>query len=91
VKYKDKVKEELEKLNCFYIWDNDKDGKKKSIQFLQESKFVFNWKKFLQDAKIFKEVKDVNDLVLLSGINKFRYDMIKEYFTNDICDTFWFK
>ena len=91
VKYKDKVKEELEKLNCFYIWDNDKDGKKKSIQFLQESKFVFNWKKFLQDAKIFKEVKDVNDLVLLSGINKFRYDMIKEYFTNNICDTFWFK
>ncbi len=91
VKYKDKVKEELEKLNCYYIWDNDKDGKKKSIQFLQESKFVFNWKKFLQDAKIFKEVKDVNDLVLLSGINKFRYEMIKEYFTNDICDTFWFK
>lgn len=91
VKYKDKVKEELDRLNCFYIWDNDKDGKKKSLQFLQECKYVFNWKKFLQDAKILKDVKDVNDLALLSGINKFRYEMIKEYFTNDICDTFWFK
>lgn len=91
IKYNEKIEETLNSLNTYYIWDNDKDGKKKSIQFLQEGKYVFNWSKFLRAGNILTPIKDVNDFVLLSGINKFRYEMIKDYFTKDVNDSFWFK
>jgi uncharacterized protein YuzE len=60
VKFSEQVEEELNKLNCFYIWDNDKTGKIKAIEYLRERKFVFNWKKFLKDNDA-KNCKDIND------------------------------
>lgn len=89
VKFSEQVEEELNKLNCFYIWDNDKTGKIKAIEYLRERKFVFNWKKFLKDNDA-KNCKDINDYIISKDINKLSYIDLKPYFTNNIWDKVWF-
>lgn len=76
--------EKLEKLNCYYLLDNDKAGILKSIELLKEKKYVFIWKKFLKDYNVNATcVKDINDVYLkLERTTKFTFDELQEYFTN---------
>ncbi len=84
----EKAKELIEDLNKFYLFDNDKAGYKKSLEYLLEGKYVFLWKKFLKDKRIYKEVKDVNEFIInfpkYNG--KLNYDYLKKYFSNNIFD-----
>lgn len=91
-KIPEKIEEELNKLNCFYIFDNDKDGKNKSLKYLLQNKYVFNWDLFLKDNFVFKKIKDINDLILYD--DKFKemmnFECLKKYFTNNVFDKFYF-
>lgn len=76
----------------YFLLDNDESGYKKSMKWLEKGIFVFNWKKFLKNYNVTKEVKDVNDFIMynISGINKLTIDMIMPYFTNNINDKLYF-
>ena len=88
LKYSEEVEKLLSPLNCYYLWDNDKDGKAKSLEYLLEGKNVFNWKKFLKHESF--ECKDINEYVLNKGIDSLKFLDLKEYFTNKALDKFWF-
>lgn len=90
LKFSDSVKKWLTNLKRFYILDNDADGKKSSVKLLKKGEWVFNWPKFLKEQEIFGKVKDINDLVLLTGKEKWSYEDLKNYFTNNSFDEMWF-
>ena len=85
--------EQIKDLKKYYLLDNDKEGMKNSVKLLENGEYVFNWKKFLRDKQVEnpQKIKDVNDYVLQSGIEKFTFEDLKEYFTNSFADLIWFK
>lgn len=78
--------------NKYFLIDNDKDGKKKCLKMLKESKYVFNWSLFLKKYNCNKPIKDVNDFILYNkhGITKLTWDIIKYFFTNNNYDKIYF-
>lgn len=81
----------IKDLNKFYLFDNDKAGYKKSLEYLLSGNYVFLWKLFLKDLDINKKIKDVNDLVLdipeLKG--NLDYPILSKYFSNNVFDKFY--
>ena len=90
LKFTEKVRTEIRGLRCFYLLDNDKDGKKNSLKLLKDGKFVFCWERFLKDMNIKEKIKDVNDLVLVTGKLEWCFEDFKKYFTADAFDSEWF-
>ena len=90
LKFTEKVKNEIRGLRCFYLLDNDKDGKKNSLKLLKDGKFVFCWERFLKDLGIKEQIKDVNDLVLITGKVEWDFSDLEKYFTADAFDSEWF-
>ena len=90
LKFTEKVRTEIRGLRCFYLLDNDKDGKKNSLKLLKDGKFVFCWERFLKDMNIKEKIKDVNDLVLVTGKLEWCFEDFKKYFTADAFDSDWF-
>jgi len=76
----------------YFLLDNDKSGNKKAIKLLKDKKYVFNWNKFLKKYKCNGEVKDVNDFILKNknNIEKLTWDMIKDFYTNNVLDSIYF-
>jgi len=85
----EEVQKELNKLQCYYLFDNDKVGKEKPLEYLKQGRYVFLWNKFLQKYKV--NAKDINDLILVD--TKFKdlmnFSALKNYFTNNIIDKFY--
>jgi 5S rRNA maturation endonuclease (ribonuclease M5) len=90
IKFNDKTKKLLNDMHCYYLFDNDKDGKKYSKKFLEEELYVFNWNKFLKDQEILIPVKDINDYILVSGKQTLIFNDLQKYFTNNVYDSIWF-
>lgn len=90
IKISQKMGDLLKDMNCYYLFDNDKDGKKYSKKFLENEKYVFNWKKFLKDENIVVPIKDINDFILISGKDKLSFGYLEKYFTNNVYDAVWF-
>ncbi|HQJ57170.1 MAG TPA: hypothetical protein PLH46_05965 [Caldisericia bacterium] len=85
------VYEQIKDLKKFYMLDNDEEGKKNSIQLLQNGERVFNWTRFLKDHEIVGKIKDVNDFILASGKEFLEFKDLEKYFTNDYIDVIYFK
>lgn len=74
----------------YFLLDNDKAGKAKSIKLLKNGECVFLWKKYLKDLGLYKNPKDINDLILMIDKNdKFTFEELKPYFSNSIYDKVW--
>lgn len=88
----DEVKKKLEKFDKLrYMLDNDDAGKKKSIKLIKEKKFVFNWRKFINDYNLPQSIKDVNDTYrYLNRKSLFTIEELDKYFTNDYYDQIYF-
>jgi hypothetical protein len=73
-----------------FMLDNDKAGKKVSIELLREGHSVFMWKKFIKDFELDKYIKDendkykdLNDVIKLSyKYNLALYKNLDDYFTD---------
>lgn len=78
--------------NPFFLFDDDKDGKKKTLKLLESGKYVFNWSKFKKDLNLpDREKWDINDTIIyLNKKNKFTFEELKPYFTNSIFDRVYF-
>ncbi len=72
----------------YYIFDNDKAGVSKSLEFLRKGHFVFMWQSFLKDFKIRNPelVKDINDVAIYCDLKDMCYDTFEKYFTNSTLD-----
>jgi hypothetical protein len=71
-----------------YLFDYDKPGQDKALEFLKEGKTVFLWKNFLKenDIKISKSKVDWTDVIVYCYMNNKRLNGISKYFTNDKYD-----
>lgn len=71
-----------------YFFDNDKAGKTKMIEKLEQHRTVFLWDKFLRENSLLNyKIKDLNDLIKV--IYKYKLKLthnINEYFTDDVHD-----
>jgi hypothetical protein len=80
-------------LDMYYLLDNDKTGKNKSIKLLKEGKQVFLWKKWLRGINFLSDLEkdDINKIVIkmnTCGVNKliFSFNELKSFFSNRSCD-----
>lgn len=71
-----------------YLFDYDKPGQEKSLEFLKEGKTVFLWKNFLKenDIKISKSKIDWTDVIVYCYMNRKKLNGLSKYFTNDKYD-----
>jgi hypothetical protein len=79
----DSIKEKL------FIFDNDKAGVTEAKRYLENGETVFMWKKYLMDLglELNGTKYDFNDLAIKYGRtnkDKFTYEELKKYFTNNI-------
>jgi len=78
--------------NRYFLFDSDKDGKKKSLKLLEKGEYVFNWSKYIRNNHLPKREKwDINDLYIYlerteDRIDKFFFEDFEDYFTNSIYD-----
>lgn len=75
----------LQDWDVYYLWDNDSAGLTNADKYIDGGKKVFIWKRFLSDLDI-KPVKDINDVVLQIGLEKFKSIDILSYFSNNVFD-----
>lgn len=90
----DTIQKKLDELNCYYVLDFDitEQTKKKAIKLLNKKKYLFNWKKYLQDHCMSnKEKWDINKLYLYEKRDKiYTFNELEKYFTNNYYDKIWF-
>lgn len=86
------VREKLDELNCYYLFDDDRAGQQKSVEYLKTGKFVFNWRKFKKEKYIPDHIKDINDVYLHLDLNEtISFEYFKDYFTDNYYDQVYFK
>ena len=74
-------------LNYRYLFDDDKTGRKHSIEMLQNGSYVFLWNKLKKDLNLPKREKwDINDLAIYCAENNLQFPQIEKYFSNDNFD-----
>jgi hypothetical protein len=75
------------------MFDNDKSGKKKMMQKLKKGKSIFTWNKFLTENKLdtySKQIKDLNDLVLVAFQTKSKcLKELETYFSDSQLDAYY--
>lgn len=72
-----------------YWFDNDLSGISKSQELLKNGSKVFLWKKYLEDVNINKHIKDLNELIMYSKLNKINIIDFSNYFSNDKLDVYF--
>ena len=78
--------------NKRYLYDNDKDGKKKSLMLLKKGQAIFLWKKFLKDQNLYKYnnyIKDLTDYLKKCRELNIKPIKLENYFSNKILDLIW--
>lgn len=90
VKHSEKILLDLSELKCYYVFDNDKDGRRCASSYLEDEKWVFNWDKFLRESDCAIKPKDINDYILVKGISKLTFSDLQKYFTKNVYDKVWF-
>ncbi len=82
--------EQLSKFKeCHYLMDSDPPGQAKSLKLLKEGKSVFIWKKFIKDNELPEQRKfDLNEVYIkMNRTEKFTYEELKKYFTNNLINS----
>ena len=81
----EEIKKALEGCEVLYLWDNDEAGRENSLRDLKAGKKVFLWNDFLKNNS-YPQVKDINELLLKIGKEKFTFEELNKYFSNNIFD-----
>jgi hypothetical protein len=83
---------QLKDLDVYFLLDSDKDARNKSLELLKKGKRVFNWEKFVKENNLPKRSKwDINEVFLyIDKREKFTFQEIKKYFTDDVLDSIYF-
>jgi transcription elongation factor Elf1 len=68
----------------YFIYDNDKAGRDQALIELEKGQYVFMWKKFIKNFAFQKSKVDFNDLVILTNKEKFTFEELQPYFTNNL-------
>lgn len=86
------AKDIIDTLNKRWLFDNDKTGNNKAIEYLKNGEYVFLWEDFLTDFNLKnKKIKDMNEVCIsLNKKERFKYIELEKYFTNNFYDKFKF-
>lgn len=75
----------------YFLFDSDKDAKKKSLELLKNGEYVFIWSRFLKDFNLPERSKwDMNDVCIYLNQSSFTFSRLEKYFTNSIFDEIYF-
>jgi hypothetical protein len=87
-----KTEHKLKKIKSYYLLDNDHPGFTKSLELLKKGECVFLWKKFLKDNFIPDKYKDMNDVyIYLKRTEKFKFEELSKYFTDNYLDSIYLR
>lgn len=87
VKFSEHIKQKLEPLNCYYLFDSDNDGSMASKKLIRQRKYVFMWKWFLKAYNLeLRDKWDMNEVCLALNKDKFTFEELKPYFSNNYMD-----
>ena len=71
-----------------YFFDDDKTGRKKALEKINEREYVFLWTKFKQEYNIPHRKKwDLNDIMLYARENNIKLPHMDNYFSNEPLDS----
>jgi hypothetical protein len=74
-------------LEIRYFFDADKDGRKKSIEKINEEQEVFLWEKYLKDNNApYRKKWDMNDILIWARDNNVKLTNFNNYFSSDSLD-----
>jgi hypothetical protein len=83
----------LKGLDMYYLLDNDKPGRDKSLKLLKDGKQVFLWKKWLRSVNLCFDIEkdDINKIIIKINtcvVSKlmFYFRELAPFFTNKSCD-----
>jgi hypothetical protein len=68
----------------FFLFDNDSAGKAEALKLLEQGENVFMWKKFIRNFAFVSDKLDINNLAIMLDKDKFTFEELKPYFTNNI-------
>lgn len=93
--WSEEVQKILNLLNSYYLidYDDSNETKKRVENLIKEGKKLFNWVNFIKDLGLPKKKKwDINDVYRYTNrTEKFTFDELKCYFTNNFYDSIFFK
>jgi len=76
-----------------FIFDHDKAGTRKALEFINKGYKVFLWDKFLKDhqklAKTFKEKIDITDIIVNAKKYSLPINSLNNYYSADIYDAYF--
>jgi len=70
--------------DLYFIFDDDKPGRATALKHLEKGKQVFMWKKFIKNFGYINDKLDFNDLAIKLNKQKFTFEELKPFFTNNI-------
>jgi hypothetical protein len=77
------MKKTLNKLDCYYLFDNDKAGKAQAKKYYHNGHKVFIWEKFKHYNH---KHKDINDIILNCDTKHFSFEDLASCFDNSYSD-----
>ena len=76
------IDDKLKNLNCWFIFDNDKGGRKNAWKRVNQGRPVFMWSSFIFDYNLPTDINDINDVIMyLKRRKKFTIEELRRYFT----------
>lgn len=76
------IDDKLKNLNCWFIFDNDKGGRKNAWKRVNQGRPVFMWSSFIFDYNLPSDINDINDVIMyLKRRKKFTIEELRRYFT----------
>lgn len=85
------MKDMLKDCKRYWICDNDEPGKKYSKKYLKSGDYVFMWNKFLKHFMLPLDTKDINDCIMNLNKDKFTFEDLNPFFTNNFYDLIYFQ
>lgn len=73
----------IDKNKIYFLFDNDKTGKKNASEKMDEGYNVFLWKKFIHDNDL-SPAKDINELMKVNNIDNMENYNYMDYFSNNL-------
>lgn len=82
----DEIKKLMNKMDVYYLFDNDGPGRQKAEEYLKQGKNVFLWRRFRYFDK-YQEKQDINQIYIDHNLKKpFTFDELKDCFSNSLYD-----
>jgi len=83
-KYNPELLQVFDKNKLYFIFDDDAPGRATAVKHLKDGYYVFMWKSFIKNFSDSNNKIDFNDLAIRLNKDKFTFEELKPFFTNNL-------